>query len=230
MSIPSFYHPNLDAKDKEISLDANESAHAAKSRRLRPGQPVRVFNGVGLVGLGLLSIVGRREVRVELNSFELSPPTSRLVSVAVAVPKGDRQKVMIDMLTQLGVSEIIPLRCEHSVTNFTKNMLEKWTRVAIEACKQSQNPWLPTISGERELSGVISDEQRSCVFANANSCGFSVVAGTASPITVLVGPEGGFSERELTKLNQLSVPSMRLGPYILRTEAAAIAAVGVLVG
>ena len=137
---------------------------------------------------------------------------------------------MIDVLTQLGVSEIIPLRCEHSVTKFTENMSQKWLRAAVEACKQSQNPWLPAISNECDLDELLSDGNRNCVFANADGLSLSELLDNCSNTTVLIGPEGGFSDNEFAKLKQFSVPSMAIGTYILRTEAAAIAAASVLIG
>ncbi|MFT6407745.1 MAG: 16S rRNA (uracil1498-N3)-methyltransferase [Arenicella sp.] len=159
MSIPSFYYPLLASNDCVISLDANEASHAVKSRRLRVGQTVRIFNGAGRQAIGILSLIERRSVRVELSSIEQLEQPARKVSIAVAVPKGDRQKVMVDMLTQLGVFEIIPLRCQYSVTKFSPAIAEKWARVAVEACKQSQNPWLPIITSERDLDDLLSSRE-----------------------------------------------------------------------
>ena len=212
-----------------ISLDANESSHAVKARRLRVSQVVRVFNGLGLVANGVISVIGRREVMVELQSIEQLMRPQGGVSIAVALPKGDRQKVMVDMLTQLGVVEIIPLRCEHSVTKFSDNTAEKWTRVAIEACKQSQNPWLPKISAETGLDQLLCDERKHFLVANADGAAPQALAQKTSDVTVLIGPEGGFSEQEFATLRQRSIPSIRIGSYILRTEAAAVAAASALI-
>jgi 16S rRNA (uracil1498-N3)-methyltransferase len=240
MSIPSFYYSQLEADDSLVSLDANEASHAVKSRRLRVGQNVRLFNGLGMEAIGALSVVERRSVLVKLDTIKQLEAPARKVTVAVAIPKGDRQKVMIDMLTQLGVFRIIPLRCQYSVTKFNHSTSEKWLRVAIEACKQSQNPWLPIIASEQGLDQLLGadengvnngkDNQTKLVVANADGDSVLSLAQSSSEITVLIGPEGGFSEQEFAKLKQFSVPSMRVGPYILRTEAAAIAAAGMLLG
>jgi len=230
MAIPSFYHSSLAQQDQLISLDANESSHAIKSRRLGIGQQVRIFNGRGMVGAGVLSAMDRRQVTVELTSVEQLPRPARSISIAVAVPKGDRQKVMVDMLTQLGVFEIITLRCQRSVTKLSQTAFEKWSKVAIEACKQSQNPWLPIIIEETSLDDLLDFGDRRFVLANADGASPQDLLGDSGSVTALIGPEGGFSEQELTKLNKLSIPSMRIGPYILRTEAAAVAAVSALLG
>jgi len=228
MAIPSFYHSQLVSEDKTISLDVNESAHAVKSRRLKLGQVVRVFNGDGLVANGVLSIIERRDVTVELESFEQFKRPERAISVAVAIPKGDRQKTMVDMLTQLGIFEIIPLRCDRSIAKYGQNTSQKWARAAIEACKQSQNPWLPRISSELSLDELLADEGRHFVFASGNGLSLDNSVEHPCDLTVLIGPEGGFSEREFAKFDQFSVPSISIGPYILRTEVAAVAAASVL--
>ncbi|MGK0376101.1 MAG: 16S rRNA (uracil1498-N3)-methyltransferase, partial [Arenicella sp.] len=126
------------------------------------------------------------------------------------------------------------------VTKFNHSTSEKWLRAAIEACKQSQNPWLPIIASEQGLDQLLGadengvnngkDNQTKLVVANADGDSVLSLAQSSSEITVLIGPEGGFSEQEFAKLKQFSVPSMRVGPYILRTEAAAIAAAGILLG
>ena len=239
MSIPSFYYPSLAVSDTVITLDANEASHAVKSRRLGVGQEVRLFNGTGMLAIGSLSVVERRTVMVTLNLIEQLQAPKQKISIAVAVPKGDRQKVMVDMLTQLGVFEIIPLRCRYSVTKFSPNTTEKWLRVAIEACKQSQNPWLPIIASECDLEQLLDSgeggsnhsglNQRNLVVANSDGGSLLSLASRHSDITVIIGPEGGFSEQEFAKLNQLLVPSIAIGSYILRTEAAAIAAASMLV-
>ena len=230
MAIPSFYHPRLEVHDKSVSLDSNEASHAVKARRLGVGQKVRLFNGMGLVGLGLLSSVGRREVCVELNSVEKANEVEPRISIAVALPKGDRQKVMVEMLTQLGVFEIIPLRCRRSVTKFSGNTSEKWARAAIEACKQSQNPHLPFIREEHSFEQLLRDEDREFVFADAAGVHPKPGALPATHLTVLVGPEGGFSNDEFAMLRQRSIMSIKLGPYILRSEAAAFAMASLLCG
>ena len=232
MAIPSFFHPGLNNRESTIELEPSEASHAVKARRLRVGDTVRIFNGNGLSANGVLQSIERRAVTLELHEFEMHSRPEQAISVAVAIPKGDRQKVLIDNLTQLGLFEIIPLRCDRSVTKTSKNTLEKWQRVAIEACKQSQNPWLPKVLGERSLDELLSESERSLYYADA--CGEPIsdvkkTVSTSSLVTIIVGPEGGFTLQEFTKLEQNSISSFKLGPYILRTEAAAIAAVAAFI-
>lgn len=224
MAIPSFYHPALNERNLIVDLNPTEALHAVKARRLKAGQAVRLFDGQGLVGLGKLSHVDRRSATVTIESFTRAGPRLRRLSIAVAIPKGDRQKVMLDMLTQLGVVEIIPLSCEHSVSKASVNTLEKWHRVVIEAAKQSQNPVLPIIRKETTIDGLLNETIIPVLFANADGQPLLRDKERHSELLILIGPEGGFSENELEGFSNRGISAIALGGHILRTEAAAIAA------
>jgi len=224
MSIASFYCQNLKLDDVVIELDPAEASHAVKARRLRQGDQVRLFNGCGVSAYGFLQNIERRSVVVKIESFEQHSKVESSISVAVAIPKGDRQKVLIDMLTQLGIFEIIPLYCDRSVTKFSKNTIGKWRRGAIEACKQSQNPWLPVFNDETSLDDLLKDATRTLYYADGEGVDIDLLDRGSDKLTLIVGPEGGFSPREFTLLKQSNTASFKVGPYILRTEAAAIAA------
>ena len=229
MAIPSFYHPALSESDTSIELSQAEAGHAMKSRRLRSGAAVRVLNGQGLIGHGSLSISGR-EATVELTRCERFAKRPQEITLATAIPKGDRHKIMLDMVTQLGVAKIVPLACERSVTSFSNNMREKWSRIMIEACKQSQNPWLPEIADEvppmefvRQFSGRL---------LYADGVGKSLAELNSEPqltTAVMVGPEGGFSDQEIDYFVSNQLLPVRLGANILRTETAVVAACSQLV-
>lgn len=223
MATPSFYHQTLNEDVFDVELEPEEAAHAVKARRLKVGQRVRLFDGNGLLALGELSEIGRRSASVVIDEFKRSEPAERRLSIAVALPKGDRQKVMLDMLTQLGVAEITPLLCDYSVTKPTKNSDEKWLRILIESAKQSQNLFLPVINNPVTLDEILATKQASVLFANADGQTMSEHLSLQQNLIVLVGPEGGFSEREFELLKQMNISSIALGGNILRTEAAAVA-------
>lgn len=224
MATPSFYHPSLNEQDSFVSLDAAEASHAVKARRLKVGQEVRLFNGNGLVAFGPLSQIDRRSASVEIRVCNRIALSERQLSVAVAIPKGDRQKVMLDMLTQLGVSEIRPLFCEYSVTKFSDKMLEKWRRITIEAAKQSQNPYLPTIQECSTVQEFVEHCDKPMLVANADGVSLCDCDFSDPKLWVIIGPEGGFSDVEFELFKSNDITSIALGGHILRTEAAAIAA------
>ena len=235
MAIPSFYCPELNSALFEsdaplITLSKNESAHAIKSRRLRQGQEVNLLNGQGGFSKGSIVVVDKRAVEIQLTSFRQKPKNSSSITIATAIPKGDRQKVMIDMLTQLGVSRVIPLNCEHSVTRYSDNLALKWERAAIEACKQSQNPWLPTISSAQTIERLLNSEDAKLAYADASGesielLGRSLFQDKTVNLTVIIGPEGGFSDNEIKLMAEQKCLPIKLGDFILRTESAAITTV-----
>jgi len=224
MAIPSFYHPELKLIDSKISLSEGEALHAAKSRRLRVDDSIRLFNGLGMVAHANILSIDKRKVSASIRQCEQYDRPDTRFSIATAIPKGDRQKTMLDMLTQLGVSEIIPLDCERGVVSYSQNMADKWRRVMVEACKQSQNPWLPTLATQTPIESLVEQTNCCCVYADAEGKNSLKVLGLEVDTTILIGPEGGFSPTEFECFKNYSLPAVKLGGYILRTEAAAIAA------
>lgn len=222
MGIPTFYHPDLDQNSHQVPLSADEAAHALRSRRLTIGQKVKLLNGKGLIAQAEISDIEQRAVRVTIAELNQADPPATCLTIAAAVPKGDRQRFMVDMLTQLGVSEIIPVTFEHSVTRYRPKMHDKWQRWAIEACKQSQNPWLPVIDEGIALSDLVKIAADRLVYADLSGKPASSFNDQFSAPIVLVGPEGGFSDGELSLFAAANLPSIQTSDHILRTETAAV--------
>ena len=209
-------------------LSENESAHAIKSKRLRVGDECQLINGTGLTASCVVqNIEAKKLVALIKEIFEHRPPDS-LFSIAVALPKGDRQRTMIDMLTQLGVSDIYPLACRHSVTKFNTNTRKKWQRTAVEACKQSQNPWLPEIhelfSIEEMLQELNARADTLACYADAAGDSILELSSPGKKLVVLIGPEGGFSKHEIECFKASGLHALTLAKTILRTETAAVSA------
>ena len=229
MSIPTFYHPQLLESDSSVEMSAEESAHAVKSRRLRAGQKIRLFNGRGLVASAKMSSINRSSVQVSIIQCRQFNKNENNVSVLTAIPKGDRQRFMVDALCQLGVHQIIPLNCEHSVTRFTDKIAKKWQRFAIEACKQSQNAWLPVIGEQQYLDKWLAQRNSSetrLLFAHADGEIPKNLVNTEvknQQSSVCIGPEGGFSAHEIDSFKAAGGIPISLSENILRTETAAIA-------
>lgn len=223
MATPCFYHPDLTLESSALTLSSAEARHAVKARRLGVGHEVKILNGQGLIAQGKIAELDNRLVSLQLVDIQKQPRNSQ-ISIATAIPKRDRQKVMVDMLTQLGVGEIIPLACEHSVTRFKPNMHDKWRRVAIEACKQSHNPWLPEIDEEIRAVDLVKVAANRIVFADADGVALNDVSSSKDKLIVMIGPEGGFSTAERSFFYDNGIKSVTLGCHILRTEVAAVTA------
>ena len=227
MSIPTFYYPELSGDDESVSLSSRESAHAYKSRRLRKGSTLQLINGLGMSADGEIESTEGDRLVVLVSNIMQHPEPARRCKIAVAIPKGDRQRFMIEMLTQLGVAEVIPLQCERSVTACKQSILEKWQRYAIEACKQSQNPWLPQIQSCCSLESMLhqmTSTRGAIGYADVNGGNCDKLLKQEKDITMCIGPEGGFSQSEFDVFEQTGAYAVRLGQYILRTETAAVVA------
>ena len=222
MATPCFYHADLTESDEVVQLTSNEASHAARSRRLGVGQQVRLINGKGLVADGHIESVSNREMLIAVDTVEFRASAPLKLTIATAVPKGDRQRALVDMLTQLGVSEIVPLECEHSVTRYKPSMHDKWQRWAIEACKQAQNPWLPSIDEGIRLVDLLKVAPHRIVYADAEGELVAKLVSDVNEPIVLIGPEGGFSPAEIALFDLHKIKSVRLSGHILRTETAAI--------
>ena len=115
--LPWFYAPNLDARPESVVLVADESRHLARSRRLRIGGEIIVFDGLGTTAKAKIVDISERGARValELTAYAHQIEGRVRVHLAAALPKGDRQTVMLDMVTQIGITDFTPLLCERSV-------------------------------------------------------------------------------------------------------------------
>lgn len=218
----------IGAPGATVSLDPAEVRHAVGARRLRDGDEVVLCDGRGTLARAVLGHQGTSAS--VLVREEVAAPVPR-VTLAAALPKGDRSAVMIDMATQVGMSRFIPLRCEHSVVEATPNLLQRLRRVAMEACKQSRRAHLPVVEGPRDLAELL-ESLRSAVIgethvwlAEPTGGPVPIVERNASDVLILIGPEGGFTTDEIDLAKTRGAVPVRLGEGILRIEAAAVVAV-----
>ncbi len=233
MSLPCFYHPELTEHDTHVDLSQAESAHALQARRLGVGSAIKLINGAGLIADGKIISAAKRRVSISIEAVNTVAKASLSLTLAVAMPKGDKQKQLVDSLTQLGVSRLIPLGSEFSISRLTDKHIEKLERVSIEACKQSQNPWRLEITEPQPFTSILDlvNDRRSAFYAEQHGLDGSAIIGTrlgSAEVLMFVGPEGGFSSDELMALESVGAHGINLGPYILRTESAAVAAAAVL--
>ncbi|MCH2190408.1 MAG: 16S rRNA (uracil(1498)-N(3))-methyltransferase [Gammaproteobacteria bacterium] len=236
MAKPCFYHSELAGVKvgEAVELSAAESSHALQSRRLTKGSQIQLLDGQGWLADASIEEVGRRSVSVVVSQLDYLVPPAQKIHCVVAMPKGDRQKAMVDALTQLGVSSLTPLQCDRAISIPKDNQLEKLKRVSLEACKQSKNPHILNISAPQDFKTVITNAKVLIVAdqfgksAREVSESLQTNYGDAPELTVLIGPEGGFSKGEFDALAQLETLSISVGQHILRTETAAIALTALL--
>jgi 16S rRNA (uracil1498-N3)-methyltransferase len=214
--------------DAVVRLPAEEAHHACRSRRLREGDAVIVFDGRGHEAAGTILSASKARVEVRIGEVVERPRPRPALTLAVAMPKGPRQETLIEKCTELGTAEIVPLITQRSVATPSDHRLDKWRRTTIEAAKQSDQCWLPVLSPPRRLEEVLADatafEHHLVAAPGAGTMldWAGVLAGSAS-VLAFIGPEGGWTGGELNELTAAGCRPVSLGPHVLRIETAAIA-------
>jgi len=235
-----FYCPGLAGAGVQVALPVSEAHHALRARRLKIGDTLTLFDGAGRVAEGCIADTSQRStgVTVALGQHHVHPPPPAQIHLFSALPKGDRQGVMLDMATQLGMTDFTPLICERSVSQASNKAFERWQRTLIEACKQSHRPWLPVLHpplAPRQLAARGATPECLVLLAMVGTAALArafpgMDAVTASPRWLLVGPEGGFTPPEQADLKSLGSACVAVGTGVLRTETAAVAMVAVVAG
>jgi len=226
--------------DRRIVISGDEGHHAARVKRLAVGEAVEILNGTGMVARGSVERLNksRGEVIVRIEESRTAPPPAPRIRIVSAVPKGARAEAMVDQLSQLGVAEYQPLRCERGVVEPRAAKIDKWKRIAAESAKQCGRAHLMKISDVRDLREAIDSDPSNGRRLLADTGGEPAwralrAAGRGAgdaPITVFVGPEGGFTDPELNLLRGHETRSIALGPFVLRIETASVAAAAVAAG
>ena len=211
-----------------VTLDPAESQHAASARRQQVGDCLLLIDGDGTRGEATITSISRRSVALRIESrVRVAKPKPEL-TVAAALPKGERQKVMLDMATQLGVDTFVPLHCAHSTVKPNAATTERWLRVCKAACKQSNNPFLPSIATAETPVGFVRSMRRLGVPVWVADRSGEPFGRAHDRIGLCVGPEGGFSEEEADSMLQAGARFVCLAPNIVRVETAVVAAVSLV--
>jgi 16S rRNA (uracil1498-N3)-methyltransferase len=232
---PLFLVPDLGDGDT-IVLTGPEAHHAATVKRLAVGEPALLADGHGGLAEARVSQVSPDRVVFEVLSRSVSAtPEPRLV-VVQALPKGERAELAVELLTELGVDEIIPWSAARSISQWKGDRaakgVAKWRRAAQEAAKQSRRARVPAVS-ELAGSGQVADRVAAAglallLHAEADEPLSRVSAPAAGEVLLVVGPEGGLSPAELELFTGRGARPVRLGAEVLRTSTAGAAALAVL--
>jgi 16S rRNA (uracil1498-N3)-methyltransferase len=219
-----------------VDLSGAEGHHAAAVRRLREGERADVSDGAGTLAECTVVAVRRDSVVLSVRSVRAFPSPEPRITVAQALPKGDRGELAVELMTEVGVDAIVAWAAERSVTRWHgergERALGKWRATAREAAKQSRRAWIPEVTGPAALSDVgrlASRAARAVVLeAGAEAPLSSLELPGSGSIVLVVGPEGGISPAERAALASAGAVEARLGPTVLRTSTAAAAAAAVL--
>lgn len=216
-----------------VPIEGDEAKHILAVNRLGVGDDVVLFDGSGQEFVGKISETAKRSLKVEIVGAEIvSRETNVDLTLAVALPKGDRQKQLVEKLVEVGVQKLIPLNCSRSVAKVSEKSLEKLSRRVIEASKQCGRNILMQIDSPTSFTDLIESGDVGCQNfvahpTGAREQGLELENRTAEKYLVAIGPEGGFSEEEIEFATGNAANGWRtvhLGPTIMRVETAAVVA------
>ncbi|NJN45903.1 MAG: 16S rRNA (uracil(1498)-N(3))-methyltransferase [Candidatus Competibacteraceae bacterium] len=237
MRIPRLYFPHPLSSDTSVTLADAAHHYIVRVLRLKPGLPCVLFNGQGGEFQALLETVERRQATVRIGNFIPREAESPLdVLLAQGISKGAAMDYALQKAVELGVNAIQPLLVERSVVNVSDARLtrrmEHWQGVIASACEQCGRNRLPQLLDILPLDAWLTSQRDTglCLILDpvAQQSGLRHIPSPSGSITLLIGPEGGLSPMESAAARAAGFISIRLGPRVLRTETAGVAALTAL--
>jgi 16S rRNA (uracil1498-N3)-methyltransferase len=237
MPAPWFYCERLVAG--VVELDERERRHALTVLRLEPPAEIRLFDGRGTVAAAELrrvetgGVKRRTDATIQFfaTSVEQRPRPVPVLTLIVAACKGPRLDTLVEKCTELGVDRLTLAHFERSVVRLEPRHAGKLRATGIAACKQSRNPWLPVIeTGAAFRAALDGQHHAALVAAHLDQTGATIadvaceLIRTRIDTAIVIGPEGGLAPGELDLLGTRGARFVRLSPFVLRVETAAIVA------
>ena len=212
------------------TLDKDDAHHAIKVLRLKLGEVIKISDGVNKWVSGSIIEISKKELTISISErgdFEEKKPELVLVQ---AVTKSERNKEMLELAIEAGVDRIIPWQAERSISKWQSDSAQKWEIGIKEACKQARQVRLPKLMPMLTTAGVVqllSKDARIIVFHESASEKFAQLQlpESLASIYLVIGPEGGISQSELSKFENGGSKIVRLGETVLRSAHAGFAAI-----
>jgi 16S rRNA (uracil1498-N3)-methyltransferase len=220
----------------EAVLDGAEGWHAAAVRRLRPGEPIALADGVGGLADCTVAAAERGRLVLTVRNRTYVPPARPRFVVVQALAKGGRGGLAVELMTELGVDLVVPWVASRSVVRWQddrgERALARWRTTAREAAKQARRSWLPVVEdlhNSGQVAALLAAAATAVVLHEAAKRPLvDLTVPADGDLVVVVGPEGGLTEAELAAFRGTGAHLARLGGTVLRTSTAGAAAVAVL--
>jgi 16S rRNA (uracil1498-N3)-methyltransferase len=237
MRIPRVYVPQPLHPGREIDLPVQAGEHLVRVLRLERGHPLRLFNGDGNEYAGEIASLAKRGVTALVGAAaEAADRESPLrIKLAQGIARGEKMDWILQKATELGVARIVPLVTDRTEVKLDAERAERrlahWQAVLGSACEQCGRNRLPELFEPIRLAdwaAQAAGTDELCLALDPLGATSLREVPAASHMTLVVGPEGGLSEHDLDTLAQAGFAGLRLGPRILRTETAGLAALAAL--
>lgn len=237
MRIPRVHVPQPLQAGREVLLPEQAGEHLARVLRLEKGHPLVLFNGDGREYDAMLGSLARRAVSAQITAIRPVDRESPLpLTLAQGIARGEKMDWILQKATELGVARFVPLVTERTEVRLDEDRAERrmlhWTQVIASACEQSGRTRLPLLDPpqrlDRWLGTLLDDADLRLALLPDGDVSVRGLPTLSHGAILCVGPEGGLSDNDTAMLRQSGFLSLRLGPRILRTETAGIAALAAL--
>ncbi len=236
MRLTRIYTSQKLTSNTAVTLEPEPSRHIARALRMGVGETLTLFDGRGGEYVADITAVTRQCVTLRTGEQQPGLAESPLaIQLGIAVSRGERMDWVMQKATELGVASIAPLRSENCAVKLSAERAEKkwrhWQQIINSACEQSGRCHIPQVQPINSLGQwtAAADAQRKFIL-DPGVAASQLGAPPPASVALLVGPEGGFSDAELEAAEAEGFQALRLGPRVLRTETAPLAAIALLQG
>ncbi|MTI66612.1 MAG: 16S rRNA (uracil(1498)-N(3))-methyltransferase [Firmicutes bacterium] len=234
-----FFINKENIKGDLLVVEGEDVKHIKNVLRLNIDDKINVCDGEGSDYLVKISEISKKDIRCNIIKKYDTVKTPLEIVLYQGMPKSSKMDLIIQKTTELGVSKIIPVMTKRTVVKINNKKKEKkkitrWEKIATEAAKQSKRGFIPKVEGIinfKDMINILSKEEDILVpYENENNIGIKRVLKNieGNKINIIIGPEGGFEEEEIEKLQEINSNIITLGPRILRTETAGFATLAVV--
>jgi 16S rRNA (uracil1498-N3)-methyltransferase len=222
-----FYNPNIDEQTENFSFDKEESRHIIKVLRRKDSDILHVTNGKGLLFETEITLASDIKCLVAVRTVKKTPEPKYHLHLAVAPTKmNDRFEWFLEKATEIGIQEITPIFCDRSERKSIN--LERFEKIVLSALKQSNETYLPKLNQAVSFKDFVKQEVSGMkVIAHCEETDKTSLKQILQPnqdVTIMIGPEGDFSEKEIALALENNFKPVALGATRLRTETAAVVA------
>ncbi|WP_090444058.1 16S rRNA (uracil(1498)-N(3))-methyltransferase [Natronincola peptidivorans] len=234
---------DIDLLTKEISISGEDVKHITKVLRLSNGDLIEVCDGEAFEYIAEIKNISKNQVILSIQE-QLSLKREAPIDVILyqSIPKSTKMELIIQKTTEMGIKEVVPVMTERTIVQFkdkkdVEKKIDRWQKISAEAAKQSKRGKIPSIHLPIPLHNTIihakENDLNIIAYEKEDATGLKdIIAALETEhikrIGIWIGPEGGFTEEEIHLATKNNIKSITLGPRILRTETAGLAALSIL--
>ena len=232
-----FFTPknNINLEQNTCIIEGEDVKHISRVLRCRENDKLEVCDMDNNEYICEIKEINKDNILLDIiEKVNIKRESNLKVKLYQGMPKGTKMELILQKLTEIGVDEIVLVQAKRSVTKIDNKKedkkIERWERIIYEAAKQSKRAKIPKLTGVLTFKEALADMQNNdlniCPYENERTISIkeAIKDSSANTIGIFVGPEGGFEEEEIEKIQEIDGKVVSLGPRILRTETASVVA------